>query len=437
MRSNSRIISTLLLLLLALTLTLSSCELPDIFGWGSTTTTTTVTTTTAPTTKPSTTTTTTTTTTSGGTTDPNKTFDLDDIPEYSPEIAPDGYVVVNNNVPFFKESEIVSEAFERYGELDTYGRCTGAVACLDKSLMPEGDRGSISSIKPSGWQSVNYPETGNQSLYNRSHLIAWSLTGEDANECNLITGTQYMNQHTMQIFENQLLTYIRGNDTHVMYRATPIFVEDNLVASGVLLEAISVEDGGEDIMFCVYVYNVQEGIIIDYATGESEREDQTDAGTTTFDGTIYDFAGFASSSSKNTYLDRTGTDGWTLTWSRLDPQATVGGDVPQVILNGNTSKVGSLTSATISGGVSEIHLNYTLCFADKNGVDFTVSVLKDGEVVATKNIKGACAQNEICELLWVLDEKVEGDFQIKIVNNCPSKASKHADRLSLWNIGWK
>lgn len=432
MKSSIKTFSKILLLLLSLAIILGSCELPGIFGGTGTTTTTTSTTVT-------TTVTTVTTTSDGGgnSDDPAEEFDLSSIPAYSKEIAPDGYAVVNGNVPFFKESEFVEECFEHYGDLDSLGRCTVAFACLGKELLPTEDKGSVSSVTPTGWHSVTYPETGSQSLYNRSHLIAWSLTGENANAKNLITGTMYMNQHTMQLFESQLLDYVRGNDVHVMYRATPIFEGDNLLASGVLLEAMSVEDGGEDIMFCVYVYNVQEGIIINYATGESERENPGEDNTRTdFDGTIYDFAGFAGESSKNTYMDRVGSDGWSLTYARLDEQAFIG-STPQVILNGNTAKVGSITSAKLSGGVGEIYFNYALCFSESNGVDLTVYVICGENTVAEYHLDENIEKNVKGELHWVLDTRVEGDFIIKIVNNCPSAQGSNKDRVSIWNLGWK
>lgn len=388
--------------------------------------------------------------TQGGATtpEPSAKFDPSTVPAYSPEVAPDGYVVINNNVPFFdmNDSSIdYTKCVESYGELDSLGRCTEAFAVLGKALFPTTERGSISSVKPTGWHSVTYPETNNQSLFNRSHLIAWALTGEDANEKNLVTGTTYMNQHTMQIFENQLLSYVKGNDTHVAYRVTPIFEGNNLVCSGVLMEARSVEDNGEDIMFCVYAYNIQKGIIIDYATGESSRE-QTEEGsgggessTVPFEGTTYDFSGFDSSTGKESnYLDRTGSDGWVLTGARIDSQDWIGLSIPQIILNGKTTNVGSLTSATVSGGISELYLNYGNSYKD-NKIGFTVSIIKDGAVVASKTVSDSAAeQSKAYELHWVLDAKVEGDFVIKIVNDSPSKnSSSNKDRVSIWNLSWK
>lgn len=191
------------------------------------------------------------------------------IPAYSGE----AWVEINNNDPFFKDDEITTESFENYSSLDELGRCGTAYACLSQELMPTDERGAIGSIKPTGWHTVKYPEVIEDNyLYNRCHLIAWCLSGENANEENLITGTRYMNVEGMLPFEEMVARYIDETDNHVMYRVTPIFEDNNLVASGVLMEAYSVEDKGEGICFCVYCYNVQPGIEIDYRTGESRIE---------------------------------------------------------------------------------------------------------------------------------------------------------------------
>ena len=195
-------------------------------------------------------------------------FDIKKVPAYSGE----GYYVVNGNKPYFTEDEITTAAYESYGALDSLGRCTTAMACLGQELMPTGDRGSISSVKPTGWIQKQYSCIKTQDLYNRSHLIAWSLAGEDANKQNLITGTPYLNQENMTLFEDMVRDYIKETGNHVMYRVTPVFEGNNLVASGVLMEAYSVEDKGDAIEFCVYLYNVQPGVVIDYATGESHEE---------------------------------------------------------------------------------------------------------------------------------------------------------------------
>ena len=369
-------------------------------------------------------------------------FDFSLIPAYSPEVAPKGYVEVNNNVPFFTDTftGVVPECEEIYGELDELGRCTPAYAMLGKDLLPTEERGDIASVTPTGWKSVTYPETGNQSLYNRTHLISWALAGENANKKNLITGTTYMNQIVMQIFEDQLLSYVRGNDTHVMYRVTPVFEGNNLVANGVLLEAKSYEDNGEDLMFCVYLYNVQPGIIINYATGDSERENPgEDVGTTDFDGTIYNLANFTKETGTITqYIEnRKSKDGWIATWARIDCSEWIGKDVPQITLNGNKNNKGTLTSATISGGVSEIYLEYGLSYSDTK-INFTVEIIQNGEVVASKNVVNSKAtQSTGYELHWILDNKIEGDFIIKITNNSPSNSTTNKDRLTIWNLGWK
>ena len=182
------------------------------------------------------------------------------------------YIEINNNVPYFEDSEITDRSFEHYSELDHLGRCGTAFACLGRDLMPTKKRGNISSVKPSGWHSVQYDFVDSKSLYNRSHLIGHQLSGEDANERNLITGTRYLNASTMVSFENMVADYIKETDNHVMYRVTPYFEGNNLVADGVEMEAWSVEDEGDGVCFNVYCYNVQPGVVIDYATGESHAE---------------------------------------------------------------------------------------------------------------------------------------------------------------------
>lgn len=190
---------------------------------------------------------------------------VDQVPEYS-GIA---YVVINDNVPIFENAELVTESYEYYGELDSLGRCSYAMACIGKDLMPTQGRESISSVKPTGWVQAQYDIVEGGSLYNRCHLIGFQLTGENANKSNLITGTRYMNTEGMLPFENMVADYIKETGNHVVYRITPIYEGDNLLASGVQMEALSVEDKGNGICFNVYVYNVQPGILIDYATGES------------------------------------------------------------------------------------------------------------------------------------------------------------------------
>lgn len=192
-------------------------------------------------------------------------FNAADVPAYSGE----PYTAVNNNEPYFTSDNLTTEAFENYSELDALGRCGVAYANVCLETMPTEKRGSISEVKPTGWHSVKYDNVDGKSLYNRCHLIGYQLTAENANQQNLITGTRYLNVDGMLPFENMVDDYVKETDNHVLYRVTPIFTGDNLVADGVLMEGYSVEDEGDGICFCVYAYNVQPGITIDYATGDS------------------------------------------------------------------------------------------------------------------------------------------------------------------------
>ena len=201
-------------------------------------------------------------------------FDLSTIPEYSGE----AYVAINGYEPDFEEKDLTTESYEFYSELDHLGRCGVTVACLGQELMPTEDRESISHVKPSGWVQGQYDFVDGKSLYNRCHLIGFQLAGENANEKNLITGTRYMNTIGMLPFENMVADYIKETDNHVMYRVTPIYDGDNLVASGVQMEGYSVEDEGDGIYFNVYVYNVQPGVEIDYATGENQAAAMEETG---------------------------------------------------------------------------------------------------------------------------------------------------------------
>lgn len=191
--------------------------------------------------------------------------------ETAPTAPQSPYEVLNNNVPEFTEDEITTESFEQYAELDELGRCGTAFACVGVDLMPTEERGSISRVKPTGWDSVKYDCVDGKYLYNRCHLIGFQLTGENANPQNLITGTRYMNVDGMLPFENEVADYVKETEHHVMYRVTPDFQGENLVANGVQIEALSVEDNGEGVSYNVYVYNIQPGIIIDYATGKSSE----------------------------------------------------------------------------------------------------------------------------------------------------------------------
>lgn len=180
------------------------------------------------------------------------------------------YIKVNGNVPRFSDEEKkTAAAFENYSDLDALGRCGVAFACVGKETMPTEERGPIGSIKPSGWHSVKYDFVDGKYLYNRCHLIGYQLTAENANEKNLITGTRYLNTKGMLPFENMVSDYVKETGNHVLYRVTPVFEGKNLVASGVYMEAYSVEDDGDGICFYVYVFNRQPGVKIDYLTGDS------------------------------------------------------------------------------------------------------------------------------------------------------------------------
>lgn len=192
-------------------------------------------------------------------------IDLSNIPEYNGE----PYIAVNGNVPFFEDTEVTATSFEKYSDLDNLGRCGVAMASVGQDIMPTEERGSIGQIKPAGWHTVKYDCVDGKYLYNRCHLLGYQLTGENANERNLITGTRYLNVDGMLPFENMVADYVMETGNHVMYRMTPIYTGNNLVADGVLMEGYSVEDQGKGITFCVYVYNVQPGVRIDYATGDS------------------------------------------------------------------------------------------------------------------------------------------------------------------------
>lgn len=196
-------------------------------------------------------------------------FDLSTVPDFSGE----PYVEINGNIPYFTEDEYTTESYEKYGELDELGRCTEAVACIGQDLMPTEERDSISSVIPSGWENAEYDCIVGKHLYNRCHLIGFQLTGKNANEENLITGTRFLNTEGMLPFENMIADYIKETNNHVLYRVTPIFKGSNLVASGVLMEGYSIEDNGNGICFNVYCYNNQPSITIDYATGKSSYKD--------------------------------------------------------------------------------------------------------------------------------------------------------------------
>lgn len=185
------------------------------------------------------------------------------------------YVVINDNIPFFHDTDLTSDSYEKYSNLDELGRCGVAIASIGKDIMPIEERGNIGNIKPSGWHSVRYQGIDGNYLYNRCHLIGYQLAAENANEKNLITGTRYMNVDGMLPFENMVADYVKETGEHVLYRVTPIFEGNNLLVSGVLMEAKSIEDNGQGVQFNVYCYNVQPGIEINYATGESSGPEYT------------------------------------------------------------------------------------------------------------------------------------------------------------------
>jgi len=196
-------------------------------------------------------------------------FSLSMIQDYSGN----AYVSINDNNPFFADSDLTTVSYESYSPLDSLGRCGACVACIGTDLMPTGERGDIGDVKPSGWKQAKYSGIvdGNY-LYNRCHLIGWQLTGENANTRNLITGTRYLNTEGMLPFENMVADYVKETGCHVLYRVTPVFDGNNLLASGVLMEGKSVEDNGASVLFCVFCYNVQPGITIDYTDGSSELD---------------------------------------------------------------------------------------------------------------------------------------------------------------------
>lgn len=201
---------------------------------------------------------------------PARILSLSDIPEYSGN----AYISVCDNVPSFSEEDFSAASFETYSPLDALGRCGVAFANIGQDLMPEGERGEIGQIKPAGWHTVKYDNIEGMYLYNRCHLIGWQLSGENANESNLITGTRYLNVQGMLPLEDAVADYVKETGNHVLYRVTPIYDGNNLISAGLQIEAMSVEDAGKGICFNVFCYNVQPGIVIDYATGESYQEEK-------------------------------------------------------------------------------------------------------------------------------------------------------------------
>lgn len=213
-----------------------------------------------------------------------KSYESTDIPAY----AGNSFVILDGNKPSFsKKDRERTDAFETYSNLDKLGRCGVAYANICKELMPTEERGAIGMVKPTGWHTVKYDNVEGKYLYNRCHLIGYQLAGENANEKNLITGTRYLNVTGMLKFEDRVADYVKATDHHVLYRVTPVFEGDNLVATGLEMEAYSVEDCGKGVSFHVFVYNIQPGITIDYATGESWTDDsRTEENTEAEDGYV-------------------------------------------------------------------------------------------------------------------------------------------------------
>lgn len=205
---------------------------------------------------------------SGGVGTDSSPVTLSEIPEYTDS----PYVAIRDNLPYFTAQELTADSVETYSSLDALGRCGIAFARVGKDLMPTEPRGSISSVKPTGWHTVKYDIVDGKYLYNRCHLIGYQLTAENANKQNLITGTRYLNVEGMLPFENMVADYVKETGNHVAYRVTPLFDGDNLLASGVVIEGYSIEDKGEGICFNVFAYNIQPGVVIDYANGESHLE---------------------------------------------------------------------------------------------------------------------------------------------------------------------
>lgn len=259
-------------------------------------------------------------------------FQLKNLPAY----AGTPYTEVNGNVPYFTEEELAAAAnsYETYSPLDSMGRCGYAIASVGQDLMPTEDRGAIGKVKPTGWHTVKYDNVDGKYLYNRCHLIGYQLSAENANERNLITGTRYLNVDGMLPFENMTADYIKETGKHVLYRVSPVFEGGNLLASGVLMEAESVEDRGASILFCVYVYNVQPGIALDYATGGSQAAGGSENAGQTGNGAN---AGAGQAAQAETGSGQTVQESAALPAAAPPVQETVG-QTETYVLNTNTKK---------------------------------------------------------------------------------------------------
>lgn len=277
---------------------------------------------------------------------------ISEIPAYSGN----AYIVINNNIPCFTDDELSTTSFEYYSELDDLGRCGVCVASIGPDIMPTEERGEIGSVKPSGWHTVKYPELidGNY-LYNRCHLIGYQLTGENANTKNLITGTRYMNVEGMLPFEGMVADYVKETGNHVMYRVTPVFEGDNLVAHGVLIEAESLEDYGSGILFHVFCYNVQPGIVIDYATGDSMEDEGFAAAE---EGTLAHGQIQAAASASET---QTETESHTALTKESQPAADTVADSGTYAVNSNNGKI-HITGACQATGNGDNAMKHPVYF---------------------------------------------------------------------------
>ena len=287
----------------------------------------------------------------------DNTLDITSIPSYSSN----PYVVINNNIPFFDTSDLTTSSYENYSNLDSLGRCGTATACIGKDIMPTDERGSIGSVKPTGWHTVKYSGIDGNYLYDRCHLIGYQLTGENANEKNLITGTRYLNVDGMLPFENMVADYIKETGNHVLYRVTPIFGGNNLLASGVLMEAKSVEDNGAGIEFNVYCYNVQPGIEIDYTTGESSgleyTSNNTTSNTTTNNSTNTSTATNTTANSSSNTKDENKTE--IIETSKSENATSNVNITSSYVLNTSTKKFHETTCSSISTMSEKNMKNYT------------------------------------------------------------------------------
>ena len=275
-------------------------------------------------------------------------FNLADVPAYSGQ----PYVAVNGNVPYFTDADLTDVSFESYSDLDSLGRCGVAYASVSQDTMPTEKRGSIGEVKPTGWHTAKYDNVDGKYLYNRCHLIGYQLTAENANVENLITGTRYLNVQGMLPFENLTADYVKETGNHVMYRVTPVFEGDNLVASGVLMEAESVEDEGDGVLFCVYVYNVQPGVTIDYATGKSELAEDGNTGSSSSGSTAGSGKTTGSSNVGNNSLGASGSSGKSNT-------SASGTESGTYILNTKTMKFHRTDCDSVKNIKSENRKKYT------------------------------------------------------------------------------